>query len=139
MALKAAKDQPNSLSLDMDGKTPLSKWYNSNCQIIAKDFHPWGCPVFILDGRLQSNPKGVPKWEPRAWVGVYIGYSPSHAGLVALVLNLTSGYASPWFHVVFNEKFGTVPYMREGIILPHWTELVRNSAGIALMKKLIMQ
>ena len=131
MALKAAEERLNSLSLDMDGKTPLSKWSNSDCQIFVKDFHPWGCPVFVLDGRLQSNPKGVPKWEPRARVGVYMGHSPSHAGSVALVLNPTSGHISPQFHVAFDDNFGTVPYMREGTIPPHWAELVRNSAEIA--------
>ena len=72
MALKAAEERLNILSLDMDGQTPLSKWSGDDCQIFVKDFHTWGCPVFVLDGRLQSNPKGVPKWEPRSRVGIYI-------------------------------------------------------------------
>jgi hypothetical protein len=66
MALKAAEERLNILSLDMDGQTPLSKWSGDDCQIFVKDFHTWGCPVFVLDGRLQSNPKGVPKWEPQS-------------------------------------------------------------------------
>ena len=131
MALKAAEERLNILSLDMDGQTPQSKWSGDDCQIFVKDFHTWGCPVFVLDGRLQSNPKGVPKWEPRSRVGIYMGHSPSHAGSVALVLNPTSGHISPQFHVVFDDTFGTVPYMREGTIPPHWAELVRNSTEIA--------
>jgi len=53
MALKAAEERLNILSLDMDGQTPQSKWSGDDCQIFVKDFHTWGCPVFVLDGRLQ--------------------------------------------------------------------------------------
>ena len=60
-----------------------------------------------------------------------MGHSPSHAGSVALVLNPTSGHISPQFHVVFDDTFGTVPYMREGTIPPHWAEQVWNSTEIA--------
>lgn len=134
MALKAAEERLNHLSLDMNGETPLSKWTGTDCQILVKDFHTWGCPVFVLDGRLQSNPKGVPKWEPRARVGIYMGHSPSHAGSVALVLNPTTGHISPQFHVVFDDTFSTVPYMREGTVPPHWAELVRNSTEMATDK-----
>ena len=131
MALKVAEERLNSLSLDVDGKTPLSKWSDTDCQIFVKDYHAWGCPAFVLDGRLQTNPKGVPKWEPRSRVGVYMGHSPSHAGSVALILNPTSGHVSPQFHVVFDDTFSTVPFMREGTIPPNWAELVRNSTEIA--------
>ena len=131
MALKAAEERLNALSLDADGSTPLSKWSNTDCQIFAKDYHTWGCPVFVLDGRLQSDPKGVPKWEPRARVGIFMGHSPLHAGSVALVLNPTTGHVSPQFHVVFDDTFSTIPYMREGTVPPHWAELVRNSSKVA--------
>ena len=127
MVLKAAEEeQLNSLPLNMDGKTPISKWSSSDCHIFVKDYHTWGCPVSVLDGCLQSNPKGVPKWEPRAQVRVYMGHSPSHAKSVTLVLNPTSGHISPQFHVVFDDNFGIIPYMREGTIPPHWDELVQT-------------
>ncbi len=29
------------------------------------DFHPFGCPVFVLDPKLQQGHK-LPKWQPRA-------------------------------------------------------------------------
>ena len=90
--------------------------------------HTWGYPVFILDGRLQSDPKGVPKWEPRSRVGIYMGHSHWHAGLVTLVLNPTTGHVSPQFHVVFDDTFRTVPYMRSGAVPEHWKSLVHNSA-----------
>ena len=43
----------------------------------------------------------IPKWEPRAQMGVYVGQSPSHASNVALVLNSRTGHVLPQFHVVF--------------------------------------
>ena len=115
----------------MDGTAFLSKLSDRKCHVFVKDFHTWGCPIFVLDGCLQSNPKGVLKWEPRAQVGIYMGHSPAHAESVALVLNPTSGHVSPQFHVVFNDTFSTVPRMREGTIPPHWTDLVRNSTELA--------
>ncbi|KAL7462239.1 hypothetical protein ACHAXS_002628 [Conticribra weissflogii] len=98
MALKAAENRLNHLSLAADGMTPLTK--------------------FSGNGRLQTNPKGVPKWEPRSRVGVYMGHSPAHAGSVAMVLNPTTGHISPQFHVVFDDILSMA-------------ELVSNSAKLA--------
>jgi len=64
MALKAAEERLTILSLDVNNSTPMSKWSGNDCQIFVKDVHTWGCPVFVLNGRLQSDPKGVPRWEP---------------------------------------------------------------------------
>ncbi|KAL7470955.1 hypothetical protein ACHAXS_011261 [Conticribra weissflogii] len=130
-ALKAAETRLNHLSINSNGDTPLSRFANVDCQVFVRDFHTWGCPVFVLDGRLQSDPKGVPKWEPRCRVGIYVGHSPVHAGSVALVLNPTTGHISPQFHVVLDDTFSTVPYMRDQTVPPHWAELVRNSTELA--------
>ena len=70
-----------------------------------RDFHTFECPCYILDSRLQTNPKGVPKWEPRERLGIYLGRSPAHAANVALVLNPNTGLVYPQFHVVFDENF----------------------------------
>ena len=112
MALKAAEERPNTLSLDIDGTAPLSKWSENECQIFVKDFYTWRCPVFVLDGRLQLAPNGVPKWEPRSRVGIYMGHSSCHADSVALVLNPTTGHVSSQFHVIFNDTFSTVSHIR---------------------------
>ena len=45
----------------------------------------------LFAARLQSNLKGVPKWEPRSRLGIYVGHSPAHVGSVGLVLNLKTG------------------------------------------------
>ena len=50
-----------------------------------------------------------------------------HAGSIALVLNPTTGHVSPQFHVVFDDTFGTVPYMDKKQVPPNWTSLVEAS------------
>ena len=67
----------------------------------------WGCPVYVLDPKLQDQKK-LPKWRPRSRLGVYLGCSPSHHNTVGRILNPRTGYVSPQFHVVYDEKFETV-------------------------------
>ena len=70
---------------------------------------------------------GVPKWEPRAILGVYLGHSPSHAGSVAIILNPRTGHVSPQFHVFFDDNFTTVPYMDKNQVPPNWANLADSS------------
>jgi hypothetical protein len=65
-------------------------------------------------------------------MGIYVGRSPSHASNVALILNPRTGHVSPQFHVVYDDDFTTVPYLRTATVPPHWAELVRVSSTIAL-------
>ena len=51
-----------------------------------------------------------------------MGVSPLHAESVAVVCNLHTGYLSPQFHVVFDDKFETV-YADENDPLPEWDHL----------------
>ena len=39
------------------------------------DFHTFGCPCYVLGHRLQSGLGHIPKWEPRSWMGIYVGRS----------------------------------------------------------------
>ena len=82
-----------------------------------KNFHTFGCPVYVLDARLQSaGGAGPPKWDARSRLGIYVGHSPLHAGSVALVLNPKTGLVSPQYHVVFDDDFSTVPSLRSGVV-----------------------
>ena len=75
--------------------------------INPKHWKPFGCPVYVLDNDLQQGkPHG--KWEERSRIGLYLGQSPFHNQSVALVLNLSTGYASPQFHVQFDPSFHTI-------------------------------
>lgn len=73
-----------------------------------KDIHVWGAPVYVLHPTLQQGRK-LPRWEPRARRGVFLGFSPEHSSDVPLILNLATGSISPQFHVVFDDEFSTVP------------------------------
>jgi hypothetical protein len=92
--------------------------------IPVKNLHAIFCPVYVLDHHLQSaGGPGPPKWEPRSWIGVYLGHSPFHGGSVALVFNPKTATVSPQYHVVFNNDFTTVPYMKQGEVPPNWEDL----------------
>ena len=125
----AAADRMNNLHVDMHGQTPEMKFSNtigSSTRLIH--FHMFGCPVYILDARLQSvGGGGPPKWDPRARLGIYLGNYPSHAGSVALVMNPKNGLVSPQFHLVFDNNFEKVAHLRAVTVTENWADLVTNS------------
>ena len=55
-----------------------------------------------------KNKQKLPKWNRRARMGQFLGYSRVHSSTVALVRNLHTGFVSPQYHVVFDDKFETV-------------------------------
>ena len=75
--------------------------------------HVWGCPVYVLDPKLQDGKK-LPKWNPRTRRGQYLGYSPEHSSLIGRILNVTTGFISPQYHVVYDDLFTSVPNAESG-------------------------
>ncbi len=73
----------------------------------------FGCPVYVLDATLQDGHK-LPKWVPRAHLGVFLGFLTLHSSQVPLVMNVDTGKISPQFHVIFDDKFETVLSMTLG-------------------------
>ena len=127
-ALLAYIERRNNLQLDSNNQTPLQKICKLGKKLDITKFHTWGCPVFVLESQIQTDPKGLPKWNPRARVGIYLGHSPVHARNVALVLNPATGHVSPQFHLVFDDDFTTVESMRNGTVPQNWCELVSKSS-----------
>ncbi len=111
----------NSLHIDTEGNTPESKFYGVNIENIpVKTFHTMFCQCYVQDSRLHTAGSiGLPKWEPRSNICVYLWHSPLHAGSVALFYNPSTGHVSPQYHVVFDNDFTTAPYMEAGTIPPH--------------------
>ena len=68
--------------------------------------HVWVCPEFLLEAKLQDEQK-LPKWNQRSRLGQFLCFSDEHSTLVSNVQNLTTGYISPQYHVVFDELFET--------------------------------
>ena len=103
-ATKCAQERMKNLHLDLNIETPDMRFSNTKAvNVQSKHYHIFGCPVNILDSRLQTNPKGVPKWEPRSRLGIYVGHQPAHAGSVSLVLNPKTGLVLPQYHVVYDD------------------------------------
>ena len=67
----------------------------------------WGCPAFVLQAKLQDEHK-IPKFNRRARMGQFLGFSDKHSTLVAKVRNLATNHVSPQFHIVFDELFSTI-------------------------------
>jgi hypothetical protein len=107
-ALRAASDTGNSLPRLNQQQSPIEIFSNVKVRPNLRHHHPFGCPVYVLDGKLQSGQKAGKKWTDRARLGVNLGFSPQHSKSVALVLSLTTGLVSPQFHCQFDEAFQTV-------------------------------
>jgi hypothetical protein len=71
--------------------------------------HTFGCPVFALQNVLAAG-DSIPRWNPRARIGLNLGPSPMHVRNVHLVLSLTTGLVSPQFHCRFDDFFETCKY-----------------------------
>ena len=127
MAVSAFSKSKNDLEIGSDGMSHTEKFNQlaaSKKKIDIKQRHVWGCPVFVLDHRLQNVQK-IPKWDERVRVGAYMGRSPNHAGNVALVLNLSTGHVSPQYHIVFDDKFKTVEALQKGVVPSRWEYIAK--------------
>ena len=55
----------NHFNLDKDGRSPMNKFTGIDTRPEVRDFHPFECPVFVLDSRIQGRgaiPKGNLSW-----------------------------------------------------------------------------
>ena len=96
-----------SLKPEHEGKSYHQLFSGSPVQENKKHWVPFGCPVYVLDNKLQAQQQ-INKWQSRARVGIYLGVSQQHSRNIALVLNMQTGLASPQFHVKFDRKFETM-------------------------------
>ena len=94
-----------------------------------KDYHTFGCPAYVLDKRL-CNGSRVPKWDPRARHGIYLGMSPKHASNVALIYNPETGFVSPQYHVVFDDEFTSIQLTPDIDMKDIWTDLYFTNCDV---------
>ena len=86
--------------------------------------HVWGAPTYVLDPKLQDDKK-IPKWNRRSRRGQFLGFSDRHSSLVATIRNLATGYISPQFHVIHDDRFETVPNLEHAIAIDDETVLAK--------------
>ena len=106
-ALRTANDILNNTPLLKTQKVPIQVFTNSPVDDDLKNWHHFGCPVYVLHSDLQSG-KARDKWADRSRVAIYLGRSPTHAQTVALCLSLTTGLTSPQFHFKVDSAFQTL-------------------------------
>ena len=108
-ALRHAALLHNSLPVLKDGSSRLELFSSIRVGVHMKTMHTFACPVFALQNALASG-NTLPRWSPRARLGLNLGPSPMHARNVYLVLNLTTGCVSPQFHCRFDDFFETTKH-----------------------------
>jgi hypothetical protein len=96
----------NSLPVLEDGPSRLELFSSIRVGCNMRHIHTFACPVFALDNALASG-KSLPRWSPRARLGLNLGPSPIHGRNVYLVLNLITGCVSPQYHCRFDDFFET--------------------------------
>ena len=69
--------------------------------------HVFGCPTYVLQKKLSDGHK-INRWEARSTRMINLGYSPTHANTVPLVLNPETGSITPQWNIVFDDWFATV-------------------------------
>ena len=106
-ALRMANNVLNATPSKSRTNPPVNAFTGTKVSINTKHFFHFGCPVYVLDSRMQAGKK-IGKWEARKKIGVYLGQSAQHAQSVALVLSLTTGLVSPQFHVTLDSSFQTL-------------------------------
>eukprot|EP00957_Ditylum_brightwellii_P033520 2540286-Ditylum_brightwellii.AAC.1 len=52
---KCAEEHHNLLHLNSDELSPVEVLLGHKEELVAADFHTWGCPVFVLDADLQTG------------------------------------------------------------------------------------
>jgi hypothetical protein len=121
-AIRVAVDVMNSTPQEDGVKMlPLQKFTGSNALPRLKDFHTFGCPVYVLNELLQTG-ESQSKWLSRAQLGIYLGMLWKHARSMALVLNLRTGLVSPQWHLKFDDKFETVT-MSMNVTHGYWKKI----------------
>jgi hypothetical protein len=134
-ALRHAADLSNVLLMGKDGQSKLERFSGIKVGSNMSFLHTFGCPVFALHSALASS-NSIPRWDPRACLGLNLGPSPTHACNVHLVLSLSTGLVSPQFHCCFDDFFETCKYeVPDGGISSTWQRLAgfKRADGVTVL------
>ena len=100
----------------------------------SSHYHTFGCPAYMIT--TEAKKRRANKWEGCSVLGIYMGASPHCIGSVSLVLNLTTGNATPQFHVGHEDFFETTRYnMRNMIAKRNWQKLSGINHADTIEKK----
>jgi hypothetical protein len=75
----------------------------------------------------------ISKWDPRSRQGKFVGYSKEHASNAGLILNPTTGFISPQYHVLYDDEFQTVPgcdeNQHQNLLEADWAKVIERQGG----------
>jgi hypothetical protein len=106
-ALRYAADVHNLLPTTSSLSCPQQRFSGVEVDANLKSFHAFGCPVYALNSTLAGG-KTIGPWEPRARLGVNLGFSPRHAHTIYNILNIHTATVSPQFHIKHDDFFESV-------------------------------
>ena len=109
-ALQMAVHMHNNFPNAADASSCLEAFARIAVSPKSSHYHTFGFPACMLTTEAKQG--RAKKWEGCSVLGIYMGPSPHHTGSVSLVLNLTTGNASPQFHVGHENFFETTGYNR---------------------------
>ena len=126
LAMSHAVHLHNNTPHHMDGLTPMEIWSSSQSMgTQLQNAHPWGCPVCVLDPRLQDG-SNIPRWDPHTRCVIFMGVSPLHASSVGVICNPAMNCLSPQFHCICDDYFETIGF--DSLLEPpQWQDLVIGS------------
>jgi hypothetical protein len=107
-AIRYANDVNNNVPLKGQQQAPIELFSGVEKRLHLRHFHPFGCPMYVLDSNLQANKRAGYKWKDRARLAIHLGFSNQHAKSVHLALSLSTGNVSPQYHCTFDDTFGTL-------------------------------
>ena len=94
--------------------------------------HLFGCPCYVLNPKLVEG-HTILKWDPRSRQGKFVGYSKDHTTNAGLILNVTTGFMSPQYHVLYDDSFESVPGCDENqnhdLMNVDWHSLIERQGG----------
>ncbi|GFH59555.1 hypothetical protein CTEN210_16031 [Chaetoceros tenuissimus] len=100
---------------------------------ILQQLHTWGCPVYVLDDKIQEGKK--PKqWEPRTCTGIFLGHSSEHSTSVSLILNPKTDRISPQYHTIFDDYFHTLQVKTDQEKVLIWDGAYSNTIQLVDLK-----
>jgi hypothetical protein len=76
--VRMANDVHNFMPSIKEGVSPIEHFSQVQVSPRVWHSHTFGCLVYMLDGHLQAG-KMIPKWDDRARIGLFLGWSPCHS------------------------------------------------------------
>lgn len=118
-ALRYAAYVHNMVPVRDGSESCMTKFTGVRVELKMRSMHSLFCPVFALQNELAAGNK-LPKWSPRARIGMNLGQSPTHARNICLILNLETGLVSPQAHIKYDDFFETVQDAHVGATVSEW-------------------